>query len=62
MAGAREKHPIDPVIEAYKSGIDRTLLVTNLRLTVEERLRKLGDFHRFADEMRKAGARKSGKQ
>ena len=27
----------DPVVEAYKSGIDRTLIRENLKLTVEER-------------------------
>lgn len=41
--------PSDPVIEAYKKDIDRTLLRENLKLTVEQRLRKLQD---FADAMR----------
>jgi hypothetical protein len=31
----------DPVIEVYKQHVDRTLLRENLRLTVEERFRKL---------------------
>jgi hypothetical protein len=31
----------DPVIEAYKRDIDRTLLRENLKLTPAERLRKL---------------------
>ena len=31
----------DPVIEVYKKDIDRTLLRENLKLTPEERLRKL---------------------
>ena len=30
----------DPVIEAYKKDVDRTLLRENLKLTVEERFRK----------------------
>ncbi len=30
----------DPVIEAYKKDVDRTLLCENLKLTVEERVRK----------------------
>lgn len=47
----------DPVIEAYKSGVDRTLLRENLKLTVEERWRKLMDLQRFAAEMQAAGAR-----
>ena len=32
---------LDPVIEAYKKDIDRTLLRENLRLTVEQRLENL---------------------
>jgi hypothetical protein len=31
----------DPVIEAYKKDIDRTLIRENLKLTPDERLRKL---------------------
>ena len=34
----------DPVIEAYKKDIDRTLLRENLKLTPAERLRKLQNF------------------
>ena len=34
---ATELEP-DPVIEAYKKDIDRTLIRENLRLTVEQRL------------------------
>jgi hypothetical protein len=45
----------DPVIEVYKKDVDRTLLRENLKLTVEDRLRKLVDFTRFLDEMRRAG-------
>src|SRR5436190_58614 len=29
----------DPVIDAYKPGVDQTLLVENLRLSVDERLK-----------------------
>jgi hypothetical protein len=45
----------DPVIEVYKQHVDRTLLRENLRLTVEERFRKLMDLQRFAEEMQRAG-------
>ena len=45
----------DPVIEAYKKDVDRTLLRENLKLTVEERLRNLMRLQRFAEEMRQAG-------
>jgi len=47
----------DPVIEAYKRDIDRTLLRENLKLTVEERFLKLMDLQRFAAELRRAGQR-----
>ena len=45
----------DPVIEAYKKDIDRTLIRENLKLTVEERFRKSMALARFAEEMRRAG-------
>ena len=45
----------DPVIEAYKKGIDRTLLRENLKLTPEQRLLKLIELQRFAQELRRAG-------
>ena len=45
----------DPLIEAIKKDVDRTLLRENQRLTQEERSQKFLDFARFAEEMRKAG-------
>ncbi|MBU6366203.1 MAG: helix-turn-helix transcriptional regulator [Gemmatimonadetes bacterium] len=36
--------PPDPVIEAYKRDVDRTLLRENLRRSVEERVRSLGEW------------------
>ena len=45
----------DPVIEAYKMGIDRTLLRENLRRPVEERVRNLARLQRFVTELRRAG-------
>lgn len=44
----------DPVIEAYKKDIDRTLLRENLRLTVEQRFANLRALQRFANELQKA--------
>jgi hypothetical protein len=44
----------DPVIEAYKKDVDRTLLRENLKRSVEERLRDLMRLQRFADEWRRA--------
>ncbi len=45
----------DPVIEAYKQHVDRTLLRENLKLTVEQRFLKHMEFQRFAEELRQAG-------
>lgn len=45
----------DPVIEAYKKDVDRTLLRANLRLTVEERIRRHQQLLEFAMELRRAG-------
>ena len=47
----------DPVIEAYKKDVYRTLLRENLKLTPEARLRKLQDFVSFAAALREAGRR-----
>jgi hypothetical protein len=47
----------DPVIEAYKKDIDRTLLRENLKLTVEERFLKFESFARYAEELRESGRR-----
>jgi hypothetical protein len=44
----------DPVIEAYKKDIDRTLIRENLRLTVEQRFKNLEALQRFANELRRA--------
>jgi hypothetical protein len=45
----------DPVIEAYKKDVDRTLLRENLKRTVTERFERLMELQRFAEEMRRAG-------
>ena len=47
--------PADPVIEAYKKDIDRTLLRENLKLSVEEWLRQLMELQKFAEELHGAG-------
>ncbi|HET8547334.1 MAG TPA: hypothetical protein VFL57_04995 [Bryobacteraceae bacterium] len=49
------EHDPDPVVEAYKKHIDRTLIRENLKLTVEERFRKAMAHARFAEELRRAG-------
>lgn len=45
----------DPVIEAYKCDVDRTLIRENFKLTHEQRLLKLMELQKFARELRKAG-------
>jgi hypothetical protein len=47
----------DPVIEAYKKDIDRTLLRENMRRTPEERFLQLMELQKFAEELRRAGKR-----
>jgi hypothetical protein len=50
----------DPVIEAYKKDVDRTLLRANLRRTPEERWHNLLAAYRLAQEVRRAGAKSRG--
>ena len=45
----------DPVVDAYKRHIDRTLLRQNLRRTVAERVANLIALQRLAAEARRAG-------
>jgi hypothetical protein len=47
--------PVDPVIEAYKRDVDRSLIRENLTRSVEERLENLMQLQRFAEELRRAG-------
>lgn len=47
----------DPVIDAYKKDVDRTLLRENLRRSVDERVDQLIALQRFAEELRRAGVR-----
>jgi hypothetical protein len=54
MGGMSRSDP-DPVVEAYKKDVDRTLIRENLKLTVEERFRRSMALARFADELRRAG-------
>lgn len=60
----REHEPVslapDPVIEAYKKDVDRTLIRENLQRSVEERFLQLMELARFAGELRRAGRAGSG--
>lgn len=44
----------DPVIEAYKRDVDRTLIRENLRLSVEQRFEQLMRLQQFAEELKRA--------
>jgi len=44
----------DPVIEHYRRDIDLTLIIENLKLTVEERFVRLMKLQEFAEELRRA--------
>ena len=46
---------VDPVIEAYKKDIDRTLIRENLKLTPSQRVEKLIELQRFDEGLRRAG-------
>ena len=48
----------DPVIEAYKKDVDRSLIRENLKLTPEDRLRKLQSFMEGVEELRNAPHRR----
>ena len=48
---------VDPVIEVYKKDVDRTILRENLKLTVEERLRKYQSFLKSRSAWQGAAAR-----
>ena len=45
----------DPVVDAYKRHVDRTLLRQNLQRTVTERVENLIALQRLAAEARRAG-------
>jgi len=48
---------VDPVIDAYMAGVDRTLIQENLRKSPEERLLQLQRAQAFIEEVRAAGFR-----
>ena len=50
--------PPDPVIEAYKKDIDRTLLRETLKLTPAQRLQRLQDFVQTMARLRGAVSRR----
>ena len=55
MSSPSQELEPDPVIEAYKKDVDRTLLRQNLLRSPEERLLALMELQRFAAELQRAG-------
>jgi len=47
----------DPVIEAFKNDVDRTLIREQLRRSVDARVRNMIAALRFAESLREAGRR-----
>jgi transcriptional regulator with XRE-family HTH domain len=50
----------DPMVEAYKRDVDRTLLRENLRKSVDQRLRDVESFRKSAGRLRRAVQRRRG--
>ena len=46
----------DPVVEAYKPGVDQTLLIEQLRKTPRQRIQDLMAMQRFTEHVRAVGA------
>jgi hypothetical protein len=46
---------LDDVIDAYKAGLDHSLIDRSLARSVEERLELLMQLQAFAEELRRAG-------
>lgn len=51
----------DPVVEAYRRGLDLTLLRRNLRRSPEERIVAAMELQRVAEEVRRAGREARGR-
>ena len=45
---------LDPLVEAYKRDVDRTLLRENLRRSIDDRLRSMEDAQAFGRELDRA--------
>jgi hypothetical protein len=47
--------PLDPVIEAFKSGVDRSLIEAQLRRSIDERIQRMIAALKLAEALREAG-------
>lgn len=59
-ADTRERSSIDDVIDTYKKDVDMTLIRENLKLTPDQRIRRMIAFMKFLHELRKAGKKAFG--
>ena len=50
---------VDPVIEAYKGGVDGTLIRENLKRSPQERVDNLMRLQKFSVELKRAGSKAS---
>lgn len=49
------RNSVDTIIELYRQSVDQTLIRENLTKTYEERILRLQELQRFADELERAG-------
>lgn len=54
-ANERQAPAVDPVIEAYKKDVDRTLIREQLRRSPDERVQRMIGALRLAEALRRAG-------
>jgi hypothetical protein len=54
-ADERQAPAVDPVIEAYKKDVDRTLIREQLRRSPDERVQRMIGALRLAEALRRAG-------
>ena len=56
-----ERFEPDPVVEAYKRDVDRTLIRGQLRRSIDERVRNMIAALRFAEVLHEAGRRQASR-
>ena len=54
MSNDGERSSIDDIIDVYKRDVDVSLIVENLKRSVDERLETLMQLQTFAEELRRA--------
>ena len=54
MPDAPKRSSLDDVVDAYKRGIDVTLIDANLRRSIDDRIRELQRLLEFAEELQRS--------